>query len=206
VAYARWLAYLTLGYNLLEGLVSMGFGWADGSLSLFGFGADSFIEVGSGLLVLWRLGAEGACASSVRLHRERRAAQGIGALLVALALGTSAGAILQLKAGRHPATTAPGLVVALLSLLAMTWLWRAKVHAAKALDSGTVQADAACSLACIQLSGVLFAGSLVCLVAPRLAWADAAAALALSVAFAKEGIGTLRAASRKDFQGGCGCH
>jgi hypothetical protein len=206
VAYARWLAYFTLAYNLLEGLVSMGFGWADGSLSLFGFGADSFIEVGSGLLVLWRLGAEGACASSVRLHRERRAAQGIGALLVALAAGTAVGAVLQLKAGRHPETTVPGLAVSLLSLLAMAWLWRAKVHAARALDSGTVRADAACSLACIQLSGVLFVGSLVCAVAPALGWADAVAALLLSAAIAKEGLSTLRAASRADYQGGCGCH
>jgi divalent metal cation (Fe/Co/Zn/Cd) transporter len=88
----------------------------------------------------------------------------------------------------------------------MAWLWRAKVHAARALDSGTVRADAACSLACIQLSGVLFVGSLVCAVAPALGWADAVAALLLSAAIAKEGLSTLRAASRADYQGGCGCH
>ena len=40
VAYARRLAVFTVAFNVLEGLVSMGFGWAGGSLSLFGFGGQ----------------------------------------------------------------------------------------------------------------------------------------------------------------------
>ena len=50
---ALWLSALTIAYNLVEGVVSMAFGWADDSIALFGFGADSFIEVASALLVLW---------------------------------------------------------------------------------------------------------------------------------------------------------
>ena len=52
---ALWLSGLTIAYNLIEGLVSMAFGWTDDSIALFGFGADSFIEVASALLVLWKL-------------------------------------------------------------------------------------------------------------------------------------------------------
>jgi len=206
VAYARWLAALSIAFNLLEGMVSMGFGWADGSLSLFGFGADSCIEVGSALLILWRLRAGAAGPASEQLRRERLAARGIGWLLLALALGTAAGAALQLAGRRHPETTWPGLAVSVLSTACMVFLWSGKARAGKALASGAVLADAACSLACIQLSAVLFAGSLAYVLAPGLWWADAGAALALSGFFAKEGLATLRSAGKPGFEGGCGCH
>lgn len=177
----------------------MAFGWADDSLALFGFGADSFIEVASALLVLWKLLDHG------NLERERKATRRIGWLFAALATGVTGGAILQLTARRHPPTTLPGLIIAGLSLSFMFALWRAKLRAARALDSATLEADAACSRACIQLSGVLFAGSLLFLLAPSLWWVDGAAALALALLIGWEGRGMIRAASRQDFTGGCGC-
>jgi divalent metal cation (Fe/Co/Zn/Cd) transporter len=205
IAWARTLAWLTVGYNLVEGLVSMGFGAADGSVALFGFGADSFIEVGSALLVLWRLRADAAPHAGERLARERRAASGIGALFVALAMGIAAGAALQLAAGSHPQTTIPGVAVSLVSLSFMLFLWLEKRHAARVLDSRTLASDAACSLACMKLSAVLFAGSLLFLLLPRLSWADASAAIVLAFFIGHEGWEMLRAARRADFSGGCGC-
>jgi divalent metal cation (Fe/Co/Zn/Cd) transporter len=68
-----------------------------------------------------------------------------------------------------------------------------------------VAADAACSRACIQLSMVLFAGSLLFLLLPALWWVDAAAALALAFLIGKEGLGMVRAANSECFTGGCGC-
>ncbi len=203
--WARTLAWLTVGYNLVEGLVSMGFGAADESVALFGFGADSFIEVASALLVLWRLRADAATHASQRLARERRATGGIGALFLALALGIATGAVLQLAAGSHPDTTIPGVAVSLVSLSFMLFLWREKRRAARALDSRTLASDAACSLACMKLSAVLFAGSLLFLLAPRLWWADATGAIVLAFLIAREGWEMLRAAIRPDFSGGCGC-
>ncbi|MBL7974301.1 MAG: hypothetical protein JNJ85_05285, partial [Candidatus Kapabacteria bacterium] len=46
---ALWLSVLTIAYNILEGLVSVVFAIQDETLSLFGFGVDSFIEVISGI-------------------------------------------------------------------------------------------------------------------------------------------------------------
>jgi hypothetical protein len=196
---ALWLSALTIFYNLAEGLVSMAFGWADDSLALFGFGADSFIEVASALLVLWKLMDRG------NLDRERRATLGIGWLFVALATGIVGGALLQLMAHRHPPTTLPGLLISALSLGFMAYLWRAKLGAARALDSAALAADAACSRACIQLSVVLFAGSLLFLLFPALWWVDGAAALGLALLIGKEGLGMIRAARSRGFTGGCGC-
>ncbi|HTL98754.1 MAG TPA: cation transporter [Holophagaceae bacterium] len=201
--YAKALAVVTVLYNLAEGLVSMGFGWSDGSLALFGFGADSFIEVFSALLVLWRLRGGDGCEA---LTRERKATRRIGLLFLALAAGIAGGSLLQLAGRRHPETTLPALIVSALSLGFMVFLWRGKRAAATALDSRALEGDAACSLACIQLSSILFAGSLVFLVRPRLWWVDAAAALALSALIAKEGWAMRKAAAREDFDGGCGCH
>ena len=43
------LSLFTIFYNLFEGIISMIFGYSDETLALFGFGADSFIEVMSGV-------------------------------------------------------------------------------------------------------------------------------------------------------------
>ena len=197
------LAWFTVGYNLLEGGVSILFGVADHSVALWGFGFDSLVEVASAGLVMVRL-RHGFRAKTT--EAERRATLGIGGLFLLLALGIFTGAGLQLHLRSHPATTLPGLLIALASLSFMVYLWRAKLRVAQALDSAALQADAACSLACIQLSGVLFAGSLLFLLSPALWWVDGVAAIALAALIAREGLGMIRAARHAEFKGGCGCH
>jgi len=54
------LSLFTIFYNILEGIVSMILGIEDETLSLFGFGADSFIEVISGI---------GIAAMIIRIRR-----------------------------------------------------------------------------------------------------------------------------------------
>ena len=41
---ALWLSYFTVGYNILEGIVSILAGSMAGSIALIGFGLDSFVE------------------------------------------------------------------------------------------------------------------------------------------------------------------
>ena len=201
-----WLSWFTIGYNLIEGAVSMTFGYAEESVALFGFGADSFIEVASAVLVLWRFRGEVGKSGAMSIERERRATLGIGVLFLFLALGATAGGGLQLWHHAHPETTLPGLVISALSLSFMFFLWRAKLNVGRELGSSTVLKDAACSLACIQLSVVLFIGSLLFLMLPALWWMDSAAAIVLAVFIAKEGWETVRAARSEDFEGGgCGC-
>ncbi len=196
------LAWFTVLWNLLEGGVSIGFGAADDSVALWGFGADSLIEVASAVVVMARL-RQGFKAAAT--ETERKATLAIGGLFVALALVVMVGAVLQLASGKHPPTTMPGLVISVLSLSFMTFLWRAKQRAASALDSAALRSDAACSLACIQLSLVLFAGSLLFLLSPRFWWVDATAAILLALLIGREGLLGIRAARDPHFTGGCGC-
>ena len=202
---ALWLAGLTIAYNVAEGIVAIGFGWGEESVSLFGFGIDSLIEVGSASLVMWRFRGEQNLAPGPGKLRERRATLGIGCLFVGLALVVAVGAVLQVVTRAHPETTVPGIVVAALSLAFMGWLWRAKRRVAEALNSATVAKDASCSLVCLQLSAVVLAGSVTYALLPVLWWADAVAALLLAVFIAREGVETIRASRREDFDGGCGC-
>ncbi len=199
---AWFLAWFTVIFNLLEGAVSIGFGVGDDSVVLWGFGFDSLIEVASALVVMARL-RKGFKAAGT--ESERRAVLAIGALFVLLAVVIQVGAILQLASRHHPPTTLPGLVISSVSLAFMFFLWRAKTLAASALDSAALRSDAACSLACIQLSTVLFAGSLLFMLCPSLWWLDGAAAILLALLIFKEGYEGIRAASSPDFTGGCGC-
>lgn len=48
-ALANRLAIATIAYNIVEGIVSVWLGAADETLSLFGFGVDSFVEVITGV-------------------------------------------------------------------------------------------------------------------------------------------------------------
>jgi divalent metal cation (Fe/Co/Zn/Cd) transporter len=199
---ALLLAWLTVAYNLIEGGVSIAFGVAEDSVALWGFGFDSLVEVASALVVLWRLRDLRGRAT----ERERRATLLIGGLFLVLGAAIAWSSGWQLFHHEHPGTTLPGLVISALSLSFMVFLWRAKLGVAKALDSSALASDAACSLACIQLSTVLFVGSLIYWAAPALWWVDATAGLALTLLIVREGIEGIRAARRPDFSGGCGCH
>jgi divalent metal cation (Fe/Co/Zn/Cd) transporter len=201
---ARLLAVVTIAWNVAEGLVAMAFGVAEESVALFGFGLDSWVEVGSAGVVWWKLTRPPGCATT-RRHQERAATRWISALFLVLAAATALGASAQLLTGRHPESTLPSLVVSVVSLSMMGFLWRAKKAAAAALNSRTLELDAACSRACLELSAVLFAGSLLFLVAPALWWADGLAALVLAGFIAREGWGGWKAAQKADFSGGCGC-
>ncbi|VAX18208.1 hypothetical protein MNBD_NITROSPINAE02-773 [hydrothermal vent metagenome] len=199
------LSLFTIGYNLVEGVVSIYFGISDEAISLAGFGGDSLIEVGSAGLVLWRLESEVGRSAELSLRRERKATFGIGVLFIVLAVITLVVSAFQLATFSHPESTLPGLVIAALSLSFMFFLWSAKRKVAKLLDSATVMKDADCSLACIKLSAILFIGSLIFLLFPGLWWIDSAAAILLAIIIGKEGLETIQAARSDDFSGGCGC-
>lgn len=196
------LAWITVIYNLVEGGVSIRFGLGDDSVALWGFGFDSLVEVASALVVMARLRKGFKSAAT---EAERRAVIAIGALFILLALVIQLGAVLQLLSGHHPPTTVPGLVISVLSVAFTYFLWKSKTRAAAALDSVALRSDAACTFACIQLSLVLFGGSLLFLLGRSFWWVDGGAAILLGLLILKEGLENIRAARSPEFTGGCGC-
>jgi len=159
LARARMLAYFTIGYNLVEGLVSMWLGAADETLALFGFGVDSFIEVISAVGIWHMLRRISANGGESHDDFERRALRITGGAFYLLTAALVATAVLNLIEAHKPETTIWGVVVSLVSMTFMWLLIRLKVEVGTALASPAILADAACSRACLYLSLVLLAAS-----------------------------------------------
>src|SRR5512132_3852493 len=80
------LEYLTVGWNVVEGLIAVTAAVAAGSVALLGFGIDSFVESASGSILIWRLMAERRQSSRAAIERlERRAQRLVAVSLFALA-------------------------------------------------------------------------------------------------------------------------
>jgi len=200
-ARATHLAAFTVGYNVIEGLVSVYFGLADETVALFGFGLDSFVEVISGvgiwhLLRRLRARADGERADDF----EKTALRVTGAAFCLLTGGLALTAAWNLAAGRAPETTFWGVVVAAVSIVTMWLLIRLKLSVGRALGSAAIVADAACTRACLALSFVLLAASLG-YEATGLRHIDTLGALAIAGFSWREG----REAFEKARTGTCSC-
>ncbi len=159
--YALWLALFTIFYNLLEGLISIFFGISDEALTLFGFGADSFIEVMSGIGILAMVLRIRGNPETSRSQFEKTALRITGASFYLLVVGLAGTAIYNLINEHKPETTLPGLVISVISIGIMWLLVMGKHKVGKALNSSPILADANCTMVCIYMSVVLLASSLI---------------------------------------------
>ena len=184
---AHALLYLTVAWNIVEGVVAVGSGVVAGSIALVGFGLDSFIEVFAALTLLWRLRHEGEAAE----RAERRALTLIGLTFLLLAAYVLAQAIFTFVGREEPAESPVGIVLSLVSLAVMPGLGLAKRFCALRLGSRALVAESLETLICSYLSLTLFIG-LFLNAALGWWWADPAAALAMVPWLAKEGLEGIR--------------
>ncbi|MGH9250729.1 MAG: cation diffusion facilitator family transporter [Acidimicrobiales bacterium] len=153
------LAWFTIGYNLIEGVIAVAAGLTAGAVSLIGFGVDSGIEVAAAAVVLTRLSAE-IRGGSVDAAKERRALRFIALTFFALAAYVTIEGIRELVTGETPDTSIVGIILTGLSIVIMPWLARAKRKTGRAMNSRLVLADAAETRLCAWLSVSTFAGLL----------------------------------------------
>jgi divalent metal cation (Fe/Co/Zn/Cd) transporter len=181
----RRLEYFTIVWNAVEGLVAVVAGAIAGSISLVGFGIDSFIEVTSGSVLLWRMSVD------AEVHRrelnERRALRIVGVCFLLLAAYIAYESGLDIWSRRAPEHSIPGIVLACVSLVVMPLLSRAKRQVGRALGSAAMHADAKQTEFCTYLSAILVAGLLLNAFFD-LWWADPVAALVMVPIIAKGGI------------------
>src|SRR6266542_2696843 len=117
--YALWLALFTIFYNLAEGLISIFFGINDETLTLFGFGVDSFIEVISGIGILAMVLRIRQNSETLRSQFEKTALRVTGTSFYLLAVGLAATAIYNVFTAHKPETTLPGLIISIISIAVM---------------------------------------------------------------------------------------
>ena len=137
---ALLLSIFTIIFNLFEGLASVYFGYKDETLTLFGFGADSFIEM---------ISAAGIFIMVKRIS------------FYLLSIGLLFSVLVNVYNGNKPKTAIAGVIIALISIAAMASLIYGKQYFGKKLNSAPIIADANCTRVCVYMSLVLLISSLI---------------------------------------------
>jgi divalent metal cation (Fe/Co/Zn/Cd) transporter len=155
------LSLFTIFYNIIEGIVSMILGYEDETLTLFGFGADSFIEVMSGIGIAIMILRIRQNPDSPKSTFEIKALKITGTAFYLLSVGLIAGMVFNIINHHKPETTLWGVVISLISIAVMVWLMNAKKSVGKKLHSEPIISDANCTKICVYMSIVLLLSSLV---------------------------------------------
>lgn len=182
----RRLEYFTLGWNVAEAAIAISAGVVAGSIALVGFGADSVVESLSSFVLLWRLRSHEADE-----HRERLALRLVGVCFLMLAAYVAFDAAHSLLRREPPEASPVGIGLAVVSLIVMPLLARAKRRVAARLDSAALAADSRQTDLCAYLSAILL-GGLALNAALGWWWADPVAALIMVPIILREGTQALR--------------
>jgi len=187
---ALQLAYFTVAWNVVEGIVAINAAVLSGSDALLGFGLDSGMESLSALVLIWRLKAERQDVERAE-DVEKRALRLIGLTFFALAAFVGYQSATSLLSGERPETSWVGIAVTMLSLIVMPVLARRKERVGHEMGSRAVLADSAETWACAYLSGVVLAG-LALTASFDWWWADPVAAFVVVGFLFKEGLEAFR--------------
>jgi divalent metal cation (Fe/Co/Zn/Cd) transporter len=189
----RRVQFFTIGWMLVEVVVSLFSAWRARSPALFAFGGDSIIELASAVVVLWRFRSGSACET-----KESRAARIAGALLFVLAACVAMVSAMSLLGYGEPKPSVAGIVILLLAAAVMPLLARAKRKLSTVTGSAALRADAAESAVCAYLAVVALLGVGINSVW-HFPWADPVAALLIVPLILWEGREAMRGKA-------CGCH
>jgi divalent metal cation (Fe/Co/Zn/Cd) transporter len=168
----RRVQLLTIGWMIVEAVVSLSAAWSARSPALAAFGGDSVVELLSAFVVLWRFRRP---ASRID---ERRAARLAAVLLVILAACVALLSVLSLRGVAEPRPTYLGIVILVAAALVMPLFAREKRRLSALTGSAALRADAAESSVCAYLSIIALIG-LVAHAVWHIQWADPVAALAV---------------------------
>ena len=175
-------------------------GYEDETLSLFGFGADSFIEVMSGIGIAIMIMHIKQNPNSPKSKFEITALKITGTAFFLLSAGLFTGIVLNIVNHNKPETTLWGVIISLVSIAVMIWLMNAKKKIGKKLHSEPIIADANCTKICVYMSLVLLVSSLVYELT-GFAYADAIGAAGLTYFSISEGKEAFEKAKGKE----CNC-
>jgi len=173
------LEFVTIAWNLLEGVLAIVAGFLAGSVALVAFGLDSSVEVFASAVVVWEL-------RGVDRRRERRAVRAIGAAYLVVAVYILLDSGNALRIANRPEASPIGMLLLAATVLVMAVLGIAKLRVGRELHSATVTADGRFSLVDGSLAGAVLAGlALTALLGWW--WADALLAIGISLLAFREG-------------------
>ena len=153
------LAIFTIVYNIIEGVLSAYFGVKDETLTLFGFGMDSFVENIWAICITQMVVRIRANPNSDKSKFEVVALKITGWCFYALAVVLLVSAVISIIEGHQPTSTVAGIVIAGISILIMWALIISKKYLGRELNSSAMIADANCNKVCVYMSVLLLLSS-----------------------------------------------
>jgi general stress protein CsbA len=193
------LSLFTIIYNLIEGGISIYFGMHDETLTLLGFGVDSFVEVISGIGIAHMIIRMRKSENIIKDNFEKTALKITGTGFYLLTAGLVAGSVINILQDMKPHTTFAGVIISIISILTMYFLMNAKLKVGNKMGSEAVISDAKCTKACLQLSVILLAAS-ISYELFHLQYIDTIGSLAIAYLSFKEGRESFEKARRSDFK------
>lgn len=155
---ALLLSYITVGYNIIEGGVSIFAGLLAGSIALVGFGLDSFVESLSGGVMIWRFRPHGTLSEEEEERLEKKAVKLVAYSFFILGAYVLYESLKKLYIQEIPEPSLLGIIIAIISIIAMPLLFYAKYRTALSINSRSLAADSKQTLACMFLSVALLGG------------------------------------------------
>ena len=153
-----YLEYINVTYNILEAIAAIIFGGLSNSIALIGFGLDSIVESLSGLVLIWRLRQHGKISPELEEKIERRATRFVAVTFFTLGAYIAYESIDKLISSEIPEPSLPGIIIAIVSLIAMPFMAWLKCKTGKQINSRALVADSKETLACAFLSIALLTG------------------------------------------------
>lgn len=153
------LETFTVAWMAAEAALAIGAGLGARSALLTAFGAGSFIELLSGMTLLWRLRVEAGGGDEGRVGIVERRATWVSAVLLILlctyVVLTSVGGLMTRI---EPERSWLGIAVSAVAVVVMPWLAYRKRVVNRVLESSALRADISESATCAYLAGVTLVG------------------------------------------------
>lgn len=153
---ARLLAWLSLGWMTVEGVVGVVAGLIAGSVALTGFGLSSVVEGLASVIVIWRF--TGTRTHSVTSEASAQKAVAISFWLLAPYVAVES--VLHLVTAERPSGSFVGIVVTAGSLILMPLLGRAKQRLGARLGSAATAGEGTQNILCALLAAATLTGLL----------------------------------------------
>ena len=179
------LEWITVAWMIIESVVAIAAALEARSTSLLAFAIDSFIELISAGVLLWRLTVELKQGQAFSEHVERTASRIGAGLLLVLASYVVISAALSLSQRRGQDFSKAGLALTLAAIPIMWWLARRKLAIADQLGSRALRTDAVESITCGYLSVAVVIG-LIAQLLLNAWWVDSVTSLAIVYFLVKE--------------------
>jgi divalent metal cation (Fe/Co/Zn/Cd) transporter len=191
--WARWLAWASLLWMTVEGVLGIAAGLSAGSIALVGWALSSAVEGLASVIVIWRFTGSRTLSETA----EGRAQKAVAISFFLLAPYVVVESVRDLLVHREAAITVLGMALTGTSLVLMPLLGLAKRRLGVRLGSGATAGEGTQNLLCAYLAAAVLAG----LAGNALLgwwWLDPLAGLVVGGVAIKEGVDAWRGE-------GCGC-